>query len=176
MGAHVSIVPNHQINRLTSLSMRSDVSLFGVYGYELDLNELTAAELNKIKSQVDFYKKYRDVFQYGRFYRLQSPFEVNIISWMVVSEDKKTAICGYYKVLNDINAPFKKLYLKGLNPHFRYHLKTRRETPSRKNDFYGDELMNIGFITTDASSGQYISELGLEETTNLSSQIFIFEV
>ena len=48
-------------------------------------------------------KKYRSIFQYGTFYRLKSPFERNIVSWMVVSEDKSQAIVGYYKILNDVN-------------------------------------------------------------------------
>ena len=42
-------------------------------------------------------------FQFGTFYRLSSPFENNVTAWMVVSEDKETAIVGWYRVLNGIN-------------------------------------------------------------------------
>jgi alpha-galactosidase len=94
MGAHVSAVPNHQVKRITSIDTRANVAYFGNFGYELDLNKLTQNEKIKVKKQVEFYKKYREVIQKGIFYRLISPFDedANITAWMVVSEDKKTAL------------------------------------------------------------------------------------
>ncbi|HAP8275795.1 TPA: alpha-galactosidase, partial [Enterococcus faecium] len=41
IGAHVSIVPNHQTNRITPIKTRGNVAFFGAFGYELDLNELS---------------------------------------------------------------------------------------------------------------------------------------
>lgn len=41
MSAHVSAVPNHQVARVTSLDMRKDVAMFGVFGYELNPLALT---------------------------------------------------------------------------------------------------------------------------------------
>src|SRR5699024_12404573 len=40
MGAHVSAVPNHQVNRITSLKMRGDVALARYLCYVLDYNKL----------------------------------------------------------------------------------------------------------------------------------------
>ena len=34
---------------------------------------------------------------------------------MVVSHDKKTAIVAHYKTLNEVNAPYRRLKLKGLD-------------------------------------------------------------
>ena len=48
-------------------------------------------------------------------YRLSSPFENNVTAWMVVSEDKETAIVGWYRVLNGINLPYK----QNLSPRFK---------------------------------------------------------
>ena len=59
MGAHVSACPNHQVNRSTPLSTRANVACFGTFGYELDLNCMTQEELDQVKSQVDFMKKWR---------------------------------------------------------------------------------------------------------------------
>ena len=36
-------------------------------------------------------KEYRELIQFGTFYRLKSPFEGNETVWMTVSEDKKTS-------------------------------------------------------------------------------------
>ena len=39
-------------------------------------------------------KEYREVFQFGTFYRLKSPFEGNETVWMVTNEDRTLAIVG----------------------------------------------------------------------------------
>lgn len=123
MGAHVSAVPNHQTLRKTPLSTRANVAYFGTFGYELDLNKLTVKEQEQVKEQVAFMKEYRQVLQYGTFYRLISPFEKdgNILTWMVVSDDKKTALVGYYRALQDVNTGYARVRLEGLNPEFCYH-------------------------------------------------------
>ena len=147
MGSHVSVTPNHQLNRNTPLYTRANVAYFGTFGYELDLNRLTDEELNEVKEQVRFMKQYRRLIQFGTFYRLQSPFENNVAGWMVVSADKKEAIAGRYKILNGANQPFERMYLKGLDENTKY-LVNGNET------HYGDELMHCGMVTTDASAGE----------------------
>ena len=148
MGSHVSAVPNHQLNRNTPLYTRANVAYFGTFGYELDLNKLTVEEQEEVKRQIAFMKEYRELIQFGTFYRLLSPFEGNITSWMVVSPDKKTAIAGWYKILNQVNAPFSRIRLQGLDPELCYHLEGSNQS------FYGDELMNVGLFTSDAMCGK----------------------
>lgn len=148
MGTHVSVVPNHQINRITPLDTRANVAYFGTFGYELDLNTLTADEQEEVKGQIAFMKQYRQLFQFGTFYRLQSPFEHNTSAWMVVSDDRKEAIVGWYRVLNGVNLPYTRLRLKGLTEDLPYKVN------GESGIHYGSELMNAGLITTDASSGQ----------------------
>ena len=148
MGTHVSVVPNHQINRITPLDTRANVAYFGTFGYELDLNTLTADEQEEVKGQIAFMKQYRQLFQFGTFYRLQSPFEHNTSAWMVVSDDRKEVIVGWYRVLNGVNLPYGRLRLQGLSEDLPYRVN------GESGIHYGSELMNAGLITTDASSGQ----------------------
>lgn len=167
MGAHVSASPNEQLGRNTPLKIRGDVAFFGAFGYELDLDKLSSTELASVKKQIELMKKYRNIFQYGTFYRLKSPFEGNIVSWMVVSEDKSQAIVGYYKILNDVNCEYRRLYLPGLEADTLYNVQ--EELGSYLGNFTGDELANIGLVTTDASAGQS------QETTDFYSKLFILE-
>ncbi len=151
MGSHVSVTPNHQVFRYTPLHTRANVAYFGTFGYELDLNKLTEDDQEEVKEQIKFMKQYRRLFQFGTFYRLKSPFEGDgTTAWMVVSDDKKEAIVGVYKILNGANMPFSRLFLKGLNPDFRYSNSVDGRT------HYGDELMNAGLITTSINAGQEI--------------------
>ncbi|MDO4328876.1 MAG: alpha-galactosidase [Lachnospiraceae bacterium] len=141
IGAHVSAVPNHQIGRSTSLSFRAHVACFGAFGYELDPKQLTESEQEEIKEQIRFFKRYRKLIQFGDFYRLKDPFEnQGNAAWMVVSQDRRTAILGYYKILAAPNPKLKKLRLEGLDPKCRYRCSRAGET------YFGDELMNFGFL------------------------------
>lgn len=164
IGSHVSAVPNHQLFRNTPLYTRANVAYFGTFGYELDLNKLTEEEQEEVKQQILFMKKYREVLQFGTFYRLCSPFEGNHTCWMVVSPNQKTAIVGWYKTLNQVNAPFSRVRLQGLNPDYCYHLLDSGQT------FYGDELMHAGLITSDSMCGEHT---GKRPSCDFDSRLYI---
>ncbi len=174
MGAHVSITPNHQLDRSTPLKTRGDVAAFGAFGYELDLARLTDEERAVVREQIRFVKKYRKLIHTGDFYRLLSPFEGNFTAWMVVSEDKKQAIVAYFKILNDVNCPFRRLYLKGLDGDALYHT---REDGRERGSFFGSELMNLGLVTTDLSAGQQSLDQDAAgmPVGDFTSRIFVLE-
>ena len=165
MGSHVSVVPNHQLNRKTPLYTRANVAYFGTFGYELDLNKLSDEEISEVKQQITFMKEYRELIQFGTFYRLKSPFEGNETAWMTVSEDKKTALVFWYRERNVVNADFTRVRLQGLDPDFIY----RNEYNGTEN--YGDELMNLGLLTTDCTAGEPTSED--EPCTDYESRIYV---
>lgn len=148
IGSHVSVAPNHQVFRNTPLHTRANVAYFGTFGYELDLNRLLPEEIEEVKKQISFMKEYRELLQFGRFYRLKSPFEGNETVWMAVSEDQKTAVVGWYRCLNGVNLPYSRVRLQGLNPDILY------ENIQNGTENYGDELMHAGLITTDVTSGE----------------------
>ena len=97
MGAHVSAVPNHQVGRTTSLSMRGDVAMSGNFGYELDLTKLTKAELGEMKKQIRFVKKIRHLTQQGCFTRLASPFEGQYAAWQFSSESRNELLVCLFR-------------------------------------------------------------------------------
>lgn len=169
MGAHVSITPNHQLNRSTPLKTRGDIAFFGGgFGYELDLNKLTPAEQKTVNAQIRFAKQSREIINHGTFYRLQDPFTHNIAAWMVVSPDKRHALVEVYKMLNDVNAPFRLTYLRGLDSNAQY--RVTEEGGQDYGSHGGDELMNAGLITTDEQAGQVATE---DIKGDFSSRLFI---
>ncbi|WP_339310641.1 alpha-galactosidase [Paenibacillus sp. FSL M7-0896] len=125
MGAHVSDVPNHQVDRITTLATRGDVAMSGNFGYELDLTKFTEAEKDLATRQIAQYKEIRTLVQQGDMYRLLSPFEGSgDTAWMFVSEDKTEAFVAYFRVLAIPNPPISRLTLKGLNPELDYVIET----------------------------------------------------
>ena len=167
IGSHVSVIPNHQVYRRTPLHTRANVAYFGTFGYELDLNKLTEEEIGQVKEQIAFMKEYREIIQYGTFYRLVSPFEKNETVWMVVSEDQNTALVGWYRVLNGVNMPYSRVKLQGLRPDVIY------ENEFSHTEHYGDELMNLGLITSDVTSGEIIGDL--VPCTDFESRIYVLK-
>lgn len=144
MGAHVSAVPNHQVERITSLEMRGDVAMSGNLGYELDLTKLTDEEKKAVKSQVETYKGIRSLIQLGDFYRLKSPFEENETAWLFASEDKTEIIAYYFRVLSEANATIGNIRLTGLDVSKKYRLVGTNKV------YGGDELTYVGLsIPTD---------------------------
>lgn len=154
IGAHVSAVPNHQVFRNTPLHTRANVAYFGTFGYELDLNQLSSLERQEVVKQVQFMKKYRSILQFGTFYRLRSPFETNETIWMVVSKTKDIAIVGYYRPLQQVNCRYNRIKLLGLDKYKKYHVSIHNI------ECYGDELMNVGLLVTDNSSGESKDHVG----------------
>ncbi len=167
MGAHVSAAPNMQLHRVTPLHTRANVAYFGAFGYELDLNCLSAEELAQVKEQVAFMKEYRQLLQFGTFYRLQSPFERNEAAWMVVSDDRQTALVGWYRALSKVNEAFTRVRLMGLDPDTLYHNSITGV------DCYGDELMSLGMSTTDASAGVMSREIEMLPSVDFDSRIYV---
>jgi alpha-galactosidase len=161
MAAHVSAVPNHQVGRVTPLSTRAAVAFFGVFGYELDPTALTSDERAEIADQIALYVRYRDVFQRGRFVRLESPFESDHdeVAWMVVSEDRRRAVVGYYRILGQPDPGPVRLRLRGLDAGATYEVtpwpadgvNLVREPAGERS---GAELIAAGFTL----------ELGRDET------------
>lgn len=138
MGAHVSAVPNHQVNRITSLDMRGDVAMSGNLGYELDLTKLTQDEKEIVKAQVARYKEIKSLVQFGDFYRLLSPFEGNETAWLYANKEKTEVLVSYFTVLAEPAAPLKNLKLEGIDVNKKYQLVGTDKV------YGGDELTYVG--------------------------------
>lgn len=138
IGAHVSVSLNEQTSRLVPLDTRYLVAMSGVLGYELDLTNLSPIESEKIKAQLSNYKKFRNLIQFGDFYRLKSPFATNQAVWSFVSRDKKDSLVFSFNILSEAQPIFTKTKMYGLNPRFDYKDQVTEEV------FGGDELMELG--------------------------------
>ena len=118
VSAHVSACPNHQTLRVTPLESRFAVASFGMLGYECNLCEMSKDDLEAIRAQIALYKAYRDVWQWGDFYRLEAG---NQYQWMVVSKDKKKAIGMMMQREVQPGAMFQRFVAKGLDEKKTYH-------------------------------------------------------
>ena len=138
MGSHVSAVPNHQTGRITPITTRGNVAMSGCFGYELDLNTLTAEEIETVRAQVKRVKELRDTLLYGDFHRLLSPYEGNDTAWITVSPDKTEAVFMLTRALAKSGTTPPIVKLRGLDETKVYTVQETGESYS------GSELMNLG--------------------------------
>ena len=120
--AHVSACPNHQTLRTTPLQTRFNVAAFGVCGYECNFCDMNKEELKEIKTQINIYKEWRNILQYGHFYRGRND---NIHEWTCVSDDKKKALGMIMQELVVPNTQFHQYYPKGLDKKSKYSFNNR---------------------------------------------------
>ncbi len=152
VAAHVSSCPNHQTLRVTPLDTRFNVAAFGVFGYECNFCDMKSEELEMIKEQISLYKNWREVLQFGTFYRGRSygtgdtqssslwHSEDNCMEWTCVSEDKSKAVGFLMQKLTVPNSQFHYYVAKGLKEDAKYHFYNRELKYNIKN--FGD-LVNM---------------------------------
>ncbi|MBR1482706.1 MAG: alpha-galactosidase [Ruminococcus sp.] len=119
IGAHVSAIPNHQTLRKTPLDTRFATAAFGVLGYECDVRDLDNDSRQKISRQIALYQQWREVMQFGQFYRLLSG---NVHEWICVSADKTRAVCLLLQELTVPNMQAQRLFAAGLDKSKTYRL------------------------------------------------------
>ncbi|TMF33398.1 MAG: hypothetical protein E6I26_14285 [Chloroflexi bacterium] len=153
MGAHVSAVPNHQVGRITPLATRAAVAFFGTFGYELDTTRLTESERAAVRDQVAFYREHRELIQFGRFVRLRGPFDGDgsETAWVVVSDDRRQAVLGFYRALNRPSPGPSRLRLRGLDPGLDYRVSIWPPADdatalANAGTRRGDELAAVGLL------------------------------
>ncbi len=134
--AHVSSCPNHQTLRTTPLETRFGVASFGVLGYECNFCDLKKEELEEIRQQIEIYKKWRRVLQYGVFYRGRSfsdggntsallGEEGNLQEWICVDSDQSQAVGLLAQRLVIPNQTYGEFHPKGLADDKIYHFCNR---------------------------------------------------
>ncbi len=123
-GSHVSMAPHQQTLRNTPLSTRFNVAAFGCLGYELDLKYLTRVQKREIAHQIAFYKKHRELFQYGSFSVNKGRREGTEV-WQV-SKDGKHA-CAFFQRMATAAPGGDILRIKNLEPEREYVFRAKTQ-------------------------------------------------
>lgn len=148
VGSHVSIVPNEQTGRITSLETRGVVAMAGIFGYEMDLGTLSETEKETVREQIKKYRRYAPLIQNGFYYRLSNPFEDETAAWEFISEDGTEALVSVVMLEIHGNMTVNYVRLKGLESGRSY-----REQESGC-IYDADTLMEIG-IPMPMKGGEY---------------------
>lgn len=126
MTNHVSASPNHQTLRKSDIESRFNVAAIGNLGYEINLNTATNHEIDQIKEQINFYKRYRHTLQFGTLARIQTMSEGNKRAiWAVMNRDKSEIIVLDFREKTIPNPPLEKLVIPIVDNESYYELFNR---------------------------------------------------
>lgn len=171
MTMHVAAENSFACLRPSSIEHRFNVSAFGVLGYELDVTKLSKFERVAIKKQIEFYKQYRNLLQFGEFYRIGDFFKDDVAKWQIVSPDKSQSALGYFVDRVKPNGGIDVIKFKGLEPTFKYRLTSRTQLINLKS--FG-HILNVGPINMDMEDGKFYEFL--TNTVKLKSEKVDFTV
>lgn len=137
MGAHVSAVPNHQVQRVTPLEFRAHVAMMGgSFGFELDLQALNDDERRQIHDIIALSEKVAPYVIKGDLYRLALPGDSNYPAALYLLPDGSKGVLLTYCMQAVIHKYPPPLFFSGLNRHATYEVDCKTYT--------GSELMHSG--------------------------------
>ena len=144
VSAHVSVCPNHQNGRVTPFKTRGICAMQGTFGYELDLSKMTEDEKILAKEQVETFKKHYKLFQFGDYYRIESPIENrDFTAWEYA--DKNGTEASISVIFTDMHGNHLPHFVK-----FKGLLSDRKYNVCRDGEFVGVHtgaaLMNGGIL------------------------------
>lgn len=157
MSCHVSKSPYWATGRTVSPKTKADIANLGAFGYEYDTTEISDEEIALIPEQVEKYHAMEELVLKGDLYRLESPFDADRnFSEIIVSKDKQKAHLIVFTHNKSHFAPQRRIYLKGLNPNYKYLIKELSIVVS------GSTAMNYGLLVKEQNDilgrGDYATE------------------
>lgn len=144
VSAHVSVCPNHQNGRMTPFKTRGICAMQGTFGYEMDLSRLTQDEKELASEQISAFKKHYKLFQFGRYYRITSPYDNrDFTAWEYAAQDRSEACLSV--VFTDLhgNPAPQRVKWQGLDIKKQYSLWCDGE---QQGVYSGAALMNAGIL------------------------------
>ncbi len=143
MTAHLSASPNTFTKRAFSAENRFNVACMFNFGYELDCSDFTADEIKHTAKMSEFYKKRRELIQFGEFFRLGNLNSV--CGFEVVSPRKDKALASVIMRRRENGVSNRRITFKGLIATEKYTATVYDKNLNVYDEFIiSGEVLSIG--------------------------------
>ncbi|QER68277.1 alpha-galactosidase [Paucilactobacillus nenjiangensis] len=146
---HITSSPNAQNGRITTFETRLQLACIGQLGLELNPKQLAPSEQQLLRGALIKYQQLKSTFIKAHFYRL--PTTRHVVAWLLVTADKKQAICYYLNGLNSAVKTQHPLPLHYLDAELAY-------SDSSGNRYTGHQLNTMG-IPLKPTNADFTSQL-----------------
>lgn len=123
MAQHIAHSPYWNTGRTSPIKYRTDVAMSGRLGIELQPANMTPEEREQTKRAISDYKRIRDIVQLGNLYRLVSPYEENLSSFLYTNDSKDRVVLFAHRVKYLYNMVIPRIRLAGLDASKNYRIK-----------------------------------------------------
>lgn len=172
--------PDQVTGRIVERETRFNAAAFSCLSYSIDTASITGLEAEAYRKQVEFYKTYRMLFQFGRF-RLQE--DGNRVIWSVSDKDRSLILMLYLQKLVVPDTTAEKLIVEDADPAFQYIAMARPHAMSEQELSYypqesecykagGDVLRWAGISLVEQVCGNGYVE-GMRMLGDFSSRLYI---
>jgi len=151
MAQHIAHSPYWNTGRTSPIKYRTDVAMSGRLGIELQPANMTPEEREQTKRAISDYKKIRDIVQLGNLYRLVSPYEENLSSFLYTNDSKDRVVLFAHRVKYLYNMVIPRVRLAGLDASKNYRIKEVNEKINEKPCYLDGKVV----------SGRLLMEAGL---------------
>ena len=115
IGSHIGSDRAHTTGRRHDLSFRAGTALFGHFGIEADLSEMSPDERAELAGWVALHKQLRPLLHTGNVVRFDH-VDPSLLVHAVIADDQREAVVSVASVRTSDSAPTGRLTLPGLNP------------------------------------------------------------
>ena len=144
VGAHISAAPHAQTYRATPMSTRANVSFFGAFGVEFDLDAMKPVDEAELAETIAWYKQHRKTFQFGTFSRNSA--EEGAECWQAAGGEE--TVCGLFHRLVHAGPENEWLRIDGLDPDGIFRVEARPQV--LRTEEFGSHLKDIAPAAPDA--------------------------
>lgn len=122
VGSHIGPTTAHTTGRTHSLAFRAITALFGHFGMEWDIREVTGADREELRQVIGLYKKHRDLIHGGTMVRADVP-DPSLMLHGVVAGDGTRALFALAAVSTSFSERPGRVAIPGLLPDTSYRVE-----------------------------------------------------
>lgn len=128
MGAHIGPTKSHTTSRIHDDAFRAGTALFGHFGIEWNLLEVSEQQKADIRQWISHYKAFRDILHNGKHWRLPSADGRAQTQW-ALSQNALQGLAVYCQLAMPKQAQPLVVYLPELLAEQDYHIKVVAHSP-----------------------------------------------
>lgn len=174
--------PDKYSQRNIDSETKFNSSVFGILQYSINPHELSKIEKFVTRQQIEFYKGYRPLFQYGTFRKTE---DENKTIWTLYNSDSSTIMVFYFQKKVEVNTTAEKLYIECANENYTYsfmarsHIQNKIELVMKPQEIEcytisGDALKWAGITLADNNSGNGWED-GMRTLQDYTSKLYIIK-
>ncbi|MHA7261621.1 alpha-galactosidase [Arthrobacter sp. TMN-37] len=177
MGMHVGGPVSHSTGRAHGLSFRAATAVFGHFGVEWDISDLSAEDTTALAEWIEVHKAWREVLHTGHTVHADLPDPAMDLRG-VVARDGSAALFGYTLTASSASYPPGRITFPGLDPEGSYSIslaEPHRELP-------GNGQSALAWVQAAAEgspltlSGRLLGSVGLEAPVLFPEQSVLIEL